>query len=887
MKKTFLLLITLLTGYVTNAQVVNIPDANFKARLLSSAVINSNGDMEIQVSEATAYTGTINCSNAGITDLTGIEAFVNATGLDCPNNQLTSVDLSANAAFTFVRLDNNELTSAHFGTSTNLTNINVRYNQLTTLDVSANTSLQFLTINDNAISSLILHSGPGSFRNINCANNQLTQLDLSAHWDLKYLTCSGNQLTELNVRTGTNTSFVSFDATNNPDLACIKVDNAAYSTSNWTNIDPTTSFDEVCDNCVITIPDANFKNYLLNQALINVNGDNEIQCSEAEGYTGTIVLTTVSVPGTVSDVTGIEAFTNITGFTCVGQNITALDLSNNVLVESASCHNNALTSLLLGNNSVLTALTLTNNEVTSLDLSGLPALELVFCGNNQLSVLDVSTNSNLTTLDCRLNQLSELDLSANTMLIKLNCFSNLLTELNVQNGNNLNMPGSDFNTNNNPDLTCIQVDDAVWSEANWNNTDPTATFTEDCEAFNACIVTIPDAAFKAYLVGESAINTNGDTEIQCEEAVAYVGSIYCIGMGITDLTGIEAFINVFDMNCSDNQITTIDLSGNIGMRFFECDNTPLTTINLNGCSNLEILTLYNNTGLTQLDVSTNLNLENLNCSNSPIEILDVSMLDELSILYCEGSALTTLDISSNPELYRLKCGENQLTWLNLQNGNNSNFQTFNATENPHLYCILVDDPSWSTDNWSANVDEIASFSNDCICTMTNAVVEEVTVCDPEDNTYETTITVEYEDAPGGNLNVNGQLFAATGSPQTITLTGLNANGETVDLTVDFEEDASCMYSIQTAWTAPENCSSSTGMENNTEDQFLMYPNPVKDQLFIELVGTTTIQIYSVHGEVVLDQTGISGTSVVDVNGFAPGVYLIRMGSGVTHKFIKE
>lgn len=96
-----------------------------------------------------------------------------------------------------------------------------------------------------------------------------------------------------------------------------------------------------------------------------------------------------------------------------------------------------------------------------------------------------------------------------------------------------------------------------------------------------------------------------------------------------------------------------------------------------------------------------------------------------------------------------------------------------------------------------------------------------------------------------------------------------------------------MYSIQTAWTAPENCSSSTGMENNTEDQFLMYPNPVKDQLFIELVGTTTIQIYSVHGEVVLDQTGISGTSVVDVNGFAPGVYLIRMGAGVTHKFIKE
>ena len=30
-------------------------------------------------------------------------------------------------------------------------------------------------------------------------------------------------------------------------------------------------------------------------------------------------------------------------------------------------------------------------------------------------------------------------------------------------------------------------------------------------------VNIPDANFKAYLVGNSAINTNGDTEIQVSE----------------------------------------------------------------------------------------------------------------------------------------------------------------------------------------------------------------------------------------------------------------------------------------------------------------------------------------------------------------------------------
>lgn len=34
---------------------------------------------------------------------------------------------------------------------------------------------------------------------------------------------------------------------------------------------------------------------------------------------------------------------------------------------------------------------------------------------------------------------------------------------------------------NNPNLTCIQVDDAVWSEANWVNVDNPSPFSEDCE----------------------------------------------------------------------------------------------------------------------------------------------------------------------------------------------------------------------------------------------------------------------------------------------------------------------------------------------------------------------------------------------------------------------
>ena len=53
--------------------------------------------------------------------------------------------------------------------------------------------------------------------------------------------------------------------------------------------------------------------------------------------------------------------------------------------------------------------------------------------------------------------------------------------LNVKNGNNYNISSTiNFNALNNPDLYCIQVDDALWSTANWPNIDDQSYFDEDC-----------------------------------------------------------------------------------------------------------------------------------------------------------------------------------------------------------------------------------------------------------------------------------------------------------------------------------------------------------------------------------------------------------------------
>jgi hypothetical protein len=55
--------------------------------------------------------------------------------------------------------------------------------------------------------------------------------------------------------------------------------------------------------------------------------------------------------------------------------------------------------------------------------------------------------------------------------------------LNVKNGNNNNF--TYYDSTSNPDLTCIFVDDAAWSAANWTQLDASSTFVEtqaECDA---------------------------------------------------------------------------------------------------------------------------------------------------------------------------------------------------------------------------------------------------------------------------------------------------------------------------------------------------------------------------------------------------------------------
>ena len=166
-----LLLLLLALPMVGFGQNVNIPDANFKAYLVNNKAINTNRDKEIQVSEASAFNGAIQCSDMNISNLRGIEAFTALTELYCSINQLTSLDVSKNNALTILSCVNNILIS---------------------LDVSKNIALTILHCDDNKLKSLDVSKNT-ALTDLYCEGNQLTSLDVSKNTTLTSLSCWGNQ----------------------------------------------------------------------------------------------------------------------------------------------------------------------------------------------------------------------------------------------------------------------------------------------------------------------------------------------------------------------------------------------------------------------------------------------------------------------------------------------------------------------------------------------------------------------------------------------------------------------------------------------------------------------------------------------------------------------
>ena len=137
------------------------------------------------------------------------------------------------------------------------------------------------------------------------------------------------------------------------------------------------------------VPDDNFE-----QKLINLGYDNVLDDSVQTSNINT--LTTIDLSSTsISDVTGIEDFSGLIELYCQDNQLSTIDVSNNINLEKLDCDANQLSAIDVTANINLKNLQCSYNNLSSLDITSNSLLIFLFAGHNQISTIDVSNNPNL------------------------------------------------------------------------------------------------------------------------------------------------------------------------------------------------------------------------------------------------------------------------------------------------------------------------------------------------------------------------------------------------------------------------------------------------------------------------------------------------------------
>ena len=307
------------------------------------------------------------------------------------------------------------------------------------------------------------------------------------------------------------------------------------------------------------------------------------------------------------------------------------------------------------------------------DLTGIEAfvnINSLTCYNNNLTSLNVSANTSLVYLHCAQNHITSLDVSANTALTSLFCENNAFTSLNFSNNTNL------------VNLICA------------NNTLST--------------LILPSSAPNLALFNCVNDNLTGTLDLS---AYPTLTNILCYENQLTTLN-VTSLTQLNYLNCGHNQLTSLDLSSQSQLTFLDLSFNLISSVSVS--ANVGLINLYvQNNALTSIDLSGLIALVQFNGDNNTLTALNVSASKGLQYLSCGNNSIATLDVSGLGSLVQLYCYGNQLTSLNVKNGNNVNFTIFNATGNPPLTCIQVDDPNFMIANWSGGKDPGASFSTNC------------------------------------------------------------------------------------------------------------------------------------------------------------------------------
>ena len=570
--------------------VLKFKDTEFQRFLKEKCDTNHNGKLDAQELSITEMTIP---DDYKIKNLEGIRFFEDLEKLDCHGIGLTTLNVGKNFKLRELDCSYNQLKNSIEILSVGLKILNCSHNNLTSMDLGILTGLKLEEVDCsyNKIWRIVMRSEEELVK-FDCSNNELMALDVSRCYQLKQLNCSVNQLVELDVKNQTNLTLLDchhnelteLDVSRNQNLASLTCDGNQLTTL---DLRKNTSLSHLscAENRLACVDFSHMVGSNINadgnRHPIAVLTDRTFDLNTLPGFDVSKATNWYggSVPGSGTILRVEDGKNEVSYQYDCGKGVnptfifeTSLPINEKNFPDPN--FRNYIQTYKAGGRNVLTVEE--QRKVDTIDVKGwnisnlkgieaFPNLKELNCENNSIQKLDLRQNPKLKTLRCNKNQLTQLDLSKNPDIDYLICSDNRLEQLDVS-----------------------HLKDLV---------------TLDC--------------------------SHNDLEQLDVRNCRFLETLYCSSNRLTELDAdVTHKSRLVSVECQKNQLTTLILGENKGLKKLNCANNQLTQLNLNNM----------------------ISLKELNCFNNQLTVLDVSDSPELTILWLKNNHLTSLNLDNNPNL---------------------------------------------------------------------------------------------------------------------------------------------------------------------------------------------------------------------------------------------
>ncbi|KGN83106.1 hypothetical protein HW49_00300 [Porphyromonadaceae bacterium COT-184 OH4590] len=305
---------------------------------------------------------------------------------------------------------------------------------------------------------------------------------------------------------------------------------------------------------------------------------------------------------------------------------------------------------------------------------------------------------------------------------------------------------------------------------------------------------------------------------------------------------ITIYGDIIGLDCNSNEtgLTAIDVSNNLELVDLMCSENSLTSINVRANTKLETLFCSMNQ-ISNIDLSNNNKLAYLDCSKNKISSLDLSKNTNLEILNVALNSLNNIDLSKNTELTFVDCSNNvSLNSIDIRNNinllsfacNNTSITSLDVSKNNELKFLYCYDCKFTTQTL-----------DDLYCSLSDRVGEDV------DN------------------GILQPIFSSTSSNYDIVMATNGNNAKKKKWSIQYFDTDSDIPDTKGKYMCP-----TSNLDNILDISAVIYPNPVDNILYIQADEKIhSIKVYNMYG---IEVANINGSNQINIAHLPSGVYSV-------------